>query len=262
MTKFLGWTKFWPLIQPFLFWKGETIKGATDTTTMTEVISIIKDQSPSGLRGVTRGNSDKVNLPRDNSVKVNPSDEIPKNDSNNSGSHQATDFVMVQPKKDNPKENPLPSLVVASTKVRFLLPVTKGLYGTGIDPPIPQVLPRTQAHTHKQEPIPVTPELEVLTDAHKHAPKSMSTELKVHNAIIELVGDQLEQQAHQHGQPAHQHGQPAHQHVDDDWILISGRKSTQKPKTSNVWLNGTSTKLTKKLHTANAHVEHGTKKVS
>jgi hypothetical protein len=204
---------------------------------------------------VTRGNSDKVNPPRDNSVKVNPSGEISKNDSNNSGSHEATDFVMVQPDKDNPEGNHLPRLVVASTKVRFLLPVVKGPYDIGIETPIPQVLPRTQVHTHKQGTIPVTPELEVPTDAHKHAPKSMSTELKVHNAIIELVGDQLEQQAHQHGQQAHQH-------VDEDWILISGRKSTQKPKTSNVWLNGTSTKLTQKLHTANAHVEHGTKKVS
>ncbi len=61
MTKFLGWTKFWPLIQPFLFWKGETIKGM-DRTPMTEVISTIKDQSPSGLRGVTRGNGEGETL--------------------------------------------------------------------------------------------------------------------------------------------------------------------------------------------------------
>ena len=114
---------------------------------------------------MTRGNSDKVKPPRDNSVKVNPSDEIPKNDSNNSGSHQATDFVMVQPDKDNPKGNPLPSLVVASTKVRFLLPVAKGPYDIGIVPPIPQVLPRAhhvqaqalpRAH-HVQTPIVMTP---------------------------------------------------------------------------------------------------------
>jgi hypothetical protein len=25
-TKILGWAKFWPLIQPLLFWKGETVK--------------------------------------------------------------------------------------------------------------------------------------------------------------------------------------------------------------------------------------------
>jgi hypothetical protein len=83
----------------------------------------------------------------------------------------------------------------------------------------------------------------------------VSTELEVHNAVIDLVG------AHR-AQQAHQHGQQAHQHIDDDWILVSGRKSTQKPKTSNDWINGTSTKLTQKLHTANAHVEHGTNKVS
>ena len=62
MTKFLGYAKFWPLIQPFLFWKGETIKGTSESTPMTQVISMIKDQSPSGLRGVTRGNGNDVSL--------------------------------------------------------------------------------------------------------------------------------------------------------------------------------------------------------
>jgi hypothetical protein len=57
MTKFLGWAKFWPLIQPFLFWKGETIKGISETSPIAQVIAALKEQAPSGLRGVTRSNS-------------------------------------------------------------------------------------------------------------------------------------------------------------------------------------------------------------
>jgi Reverse transcriptase (RNA-dependent DNA polymerase) len=249
MTKFLGWTKFWPLIQPFLFWKGETIKGATDTTTMTEVISMIKDQSPSGLRGVTRGNSDKVNPPRDNSVKVNPSDEIPKNDSNNSGSHQATDFVMVQPDKDNPKGNPLPSLVVASTKVRFLLPVAKGPYDIGIVPPIPQVLPRAhhvqaqalpRAH-HVQAPIVMTPPNVVTPPNVTQVPAFAQTTWS-HAPYDQPIDD-------------------GDQPIDEGWIKVPGRKSTQKPKTSNYWTKGISSESTQKATYAIAHVEAGTSKV-
>ena len=57
MTKFLGWAKFWPLIQPFLFWKGETIKGISETSPISQIIATLKEQTPSGLRGVTRSNS-------------------------------------------------------------------------------------------------------------------------------------------------------------------------------------------------------------
>ena len=56
MTKFLNWSKFWPLIQPLLFWKGETIKNAYATTPISQVIANIKEQSASGLRGVTSSN--------------------------------------------------------------------------------------------------------------------------------------------------------------------------------------------------------------
>jgi hypothetical protein len=38
LTKFLSWAKFWPLIQPDLFWKGETIKEINPTTPITAVI--------------------------------------------------------------------------------------------------------------------------------------------------------------------------------------------------------------------------------
>jgi hypothetical protein len=52
LTKFLSWAKFWPLIQPLLFWKGETLKDIHPTTPITDIISKIT-QSPSGLWGVT-----------------------------------------------------------------------------------------------------------------------------------------------------------------------------------------------------------------
>ena len=56
MTKFLNWSKFWPLIQPLLFWKDETIKGIDSTMPIFQVIANIKKQSASGLREVTRSN--------------------------------------------------------------------------------------------------------------------------------------------------------------------------------------------------------------
>ena len=56
MTKFLSWAKFWPLIQPFLFWKGETMKDISPTTPIPQIIADIKNYtSPSGLWGVTSG---------------------------------------------------------------------------------------------------------------------------------------------------------------------------------------------------------------
>jgi hypothetical protein len=39
LTKFLSWAKFMPHIQPFLFWKGETIKEIHPNTPITAVIS-------------------------------------------------------------------------------------------------------------------------------------------------------------------------------------------------------------------------------
>jgi hypothetical protein len=70
MTKFLGWAKFWPLIQPFLFWKGETIKDISEKTPIPQVIAALKEQAPSGLRGVTRCNSVS---PSGNPMEVNSS---------------------------------------------------------------------------------------------------------------------------------------------------------------------------------------------
>ena len=57
-TKFLGWTKFWPLIQPLLFWKGETMKKENEDKPISVVIKEIKDAvNPSSeLRGVTNTN--------------------------------------------------------------------------------------------------------------------------------------------------------------------------------------------------------------
>jgi hypothetical protein len=53
LTKFLAWAKFWPLIQPMLFWKGETMKGINPNLPMTQVIEALKLAAPSGLRGVS-----------------------------------------------------------------------------------------------------------------------------------------------------------------------------------------------------------------
>jgi hypothetical protein len=52
LTKFLSWSNFWPLIQPLLFWKGETLL----STPLSLIIQDIKDP-PTGLRGVSDGNN-------------------------------------------------------------------------------------------------------------------------------------------------------------------------------------------------------------
>jgi hypothetical protein len=51
LTKFLSWANFWPLIQPLLFWKGDTI---LTNKPLALVIKDIKDPPP-GLRGVSDG---------------------------------------------------------------------------------------------------------------------------------------------------------------------------------------------------------------
>ena len=48
-TKALSWVKFWPLIQPLLFWKGETIL----TQPFPSVIKAIKEDPAFSLRGVS-----------------------------------------------------------------------------------------------------------------------------------------------------------------------------------------------------------------
>jgi hypothetical protein len=53
-TKFLPWAGFWPLVQPLLFWKGETMKGVSPHLPLGELIAYLKE-SIVGLRGVTGG---------------------------------------------------------------------------------------------------------------------------------------------------------------------------------------------------------------
>jgi hypothetical protein len=53
LTKFLPWAKFWPLIQPLLFWKGETIKNIHPNLPITQAIEAIALATSSGLRGVS-----------------------------------------------------------------------------------------------------------------------------------------------------------------------------------------------------------------
>jgi hypothetical protein len=55
LTKFLSWSNFWPLIQPLLFWKGETL---IKNNPLPVVIKDIKESSMdpvTGLRGVSDG---------------------------------------------------------------------------------------------------------------------------------------------------------------------------------------------------------------
>ena len=52
LTKFLSWSNFWPLIQPLLFWKGETLLSKP----LSLIIQDIKDP-PTGFRGVSDGNN-------------------------------------------------------------------------------------------------------------------------------------------------------------------------------------------------------------
>jgi hypothetical protein len=52
LTKALGWVKFWPLIQPLLIWKGETIL----TKAFPMVIKEHKNNLAFALRGVSDGN--------------------------------------------------------------------------------------------------------------------------------------------------------------------------------------------------------------
>ena len=47
LTKFLPWNEFWPLIQPLLFWKGETMINATSDTPLAEVIRVTSQESQS-----------------------------------------------------------------------------------------------------------------------------------------------------------------------------------------------------------------------
>jgi hypothetical protein len=61
LTKFLAWAKFWPLIQPMLFWKGDTIRYIHANLPVTQIIEEIKLAASSGLRGVST---------------INPSDAI------------------------------------------------------------------------------------------------------------------------------------------------------------------------------------------
>jgi len=73
LTKFLGYTKLRPLIQPLLFWKGETMPCGTKP--IPQVINELQTTSPSGLRGVTNNNINPSN-PSGSEFKITPSSEI------------------------------------------------------------------------------------------------------------------------------------------------------------------------------------------
>jgi hypothetical protein len=137
MTKFLSWAKFWPLIQPFLFWKGETIKDALPNTPMPQIIAAIKDnKSPSGLRGVTRGNqgephgnnvspSAEVNhkLNVNNVIKKKVSfTDFPALDRNVTSKSEGMDRKYDDPTFGISQHNPQPTIISDSAVSKGLLP--------------------------------------------------------------------------------------------------------------------------------------------
>jgi hypothetical protein len=56
LTKFLAWATFWPLIQPLLFWKGDTVKQIHPILPIPQAIEAIKLAASTGLRGVSDNN--------------------------------------------------------------------------------------------------------------------------------------------------------------------------------------------------------------
>jgi hypothetical protein len=75
LTKFLGYNKLRPLIQPLLFWKGETM--LNDNKPIPHIIHDLHSSSPSGLRGVTHDN----NPSGSEHTLIPSSTEIPSNTS-------------------------------------------------------------------------------------------------------------------------------------------------------------------------------------
>jgi hypothetical protein len=63
LTKALPWISFWPLVQPLLSWKGETVK-AKRATPIEESIKAdkLEKATMTGLRGVTSGYQVAVSL--------------------------------------------------------------------------------------------------------------------------------------------------------------------------------------------------------
>ena len=65
-TKFLPWADFWPLVQPLLFWKGETLQALDQTTPLPEIVAYLKELGRTdGLRGVTSDTENRTVSPTD-----------------------------------------------------------------------------------------------------------------------------------------------------------------------------------------------------
>jgi hypothetical protein len=65
-TKFLPWAEFWPLVQPLLFWKGETLQAIDQTTPLPEIVAYLKESGRTdGLRGVTSDTENRTVSPTD-----------------------------------------------------------------------------------------------------------------------------------------------------------------------------------------------------
>jgi hypothetical protein len=93
LTKFLPYSKLQPLIQPLLFWKGETM--VNDNKPFPVVIRSLSTNTPSGLRGVTNNinPSDVYVIPQPSSYTPVPS--IPVISPNNSNEDSEEEFLNI-----------------------------------------------------------------------------------------------------------------------------------------------------------------------
>jgi hypothetical protein len=62
LTKFSAWSDYWPLVQPILFRKGETMKEHDKNRPIPEIISEIRSASLTGLRGVSNSSPVPANM--------------------------------------------------------------------------------------------------------------------------------------------------------------------------------------------------------
>jgi hypothetical protein len=93
LTKFLPYSKLQPLIQPLLFWKGETM--INDNKPLPVVIRSLSTYTPSGLRGVTNNiNPSGVHVvPQPSSYTLVPS--IPAISPNNSDENSEDELLNI-----------------------------------------------------------------------------------------------------------------------------------------------------------------------
>ena len=96
-TKFLPWADFWPLVQPLLFWKGETMKTIEETTPLPEIVAYLKESARTdGLRGVTSDMDNRTVSPtngQDTVQVINTGTEIQSGTDDGTGTNDIIELV-------------------------------------------------------------------------------------------------------------------------------------------------------------------------